>query len=406
MNEFLNWNDFVKYKGRDGIDWKKNVGKTLNFIFNDENHSLTIKEVCERMPNQHSRNIVVVFDNGKERSIRAERLKQMNFCKIYPIDTHHFDIGDIVKGMVVKNVFSKKRNGYNWHVKMYTVQCLTDKCVFDIAEAELDKLVKCPVCSNKRVVEGINDIATTHPWMVQYLKNKDDATKYTAKSGKTAICICPICGKERTTTFEVLHRYGFRCNYCSDKISYPNKLMTAVLIQLENNGVIESYKREYKSDWMQGRFYDHYFILDNKNFLVEMDGGFHYRDNTYTGRSVSYTKEIDGIKDKLAASNGFELIRVDCNYDTIKNRFGYITKNIKLSMDGVLDLSQIDWNCCENFAASNLVKEICELYSNGVNRKELQARYPFISNVTIGTYLAIGDSCGLCDYNRNVNIAS
>lgn len=405
MNEFKNWDSLVKYNKRNGVDWEKNVGRRLDFIFNDECHFLIIKEVCNREADRHSRNIVVVFDNGKEKRLRAERLSQINFCKIYPIDTHKFKVGDITKGLQIKKIFSKKKNGYNWNVKMYTVQCSNDGYIFDISETDLDKLVGCPVCSNKRIVSGINDLATTDTWMVQYLKNKDDAIRYAAKSGKETTCKCPICGREKNMTFEVLHRYGFRCDYCSDKISYPNKLMTAVLLQLEDATKIENYKREYKAEWTQGYLYDHYFLFDNKDTLIEMDGGFHYRNNTLAKQDVSCIQKRDKIKDKLAFDNGFNLIRVDCNYISIKDRFNYIVENIKLSLGNILDLSIIDWGYCERFASSNLVKEICELYNNGVSRKEIRERYPFVSNTTIGNYLNIGNSCGLCHYDYGAKFA-
>lgn len=200
-------------------------------------------------------------------------------------------------------------------------------------------------------------------------------------------------------TFEVLSRYGFRCDYCSDKISYPNKLMTSILLQLEKKSKIKNYKREYKSDWTNGYLYDHYFLFENKNILIEMDGGFHYVDNTLAKKTVSYSQERDKIKDELAFENGFNLIRIDCNYRKLKDRFDYIVKNIKLTLNGILDLSEIDWMYCEKFASSNLIKEICELYDSGVSRKDIREKYSFISNTTIGNYLNIGNSCGLCHYN-------
>lgn len=406
MNEFKNWDTLIKYNERNGIDWEKNVGRRLDFVFNDEHHFLTIKEVHDRELNKHSRNIVVLFDNGKERKLRAERLSQMNFCKVYPIDTHKFKIGDVVNGLQIKKPFNKKKSECNWSVKMYTVQCLNDGYIFDIAETDLDRNRGCPVCSNKRVVSGINDLATTDPWMVQYLKNKDDAMKHTAKSGKETICKCPVCGREKCMTFEVLHRYGFRCDYCSDKISYPNKLMTAILLQLENEKIIKNYKREYKAEWTQGCFYDHYFMFGNENILIEMDGGFHYRDNTLTKQDVSYAQKRDKMKNELALNNNFKLFRINCNYKTIKTRFDYIVKNIKLSLENILDLSTIDWEYCKDFTSSNLVKEICQFYNNGVSRKEIREKYSFISNATIGNYLNIGNSCGLCHYDYKIKTIS
>ena len=33
---------------------------------------------------------------------------------------------------------------------------------------------KCPICINKKIVKGINDVATTHEWIIPYLKNKEE----------------------------------------------------------------------------------------------------------------------------------------------------------------------------------------------------------------------------------------
>ena len=41
----------------------------------------------------------------------------------------------------------------------------------------------CPYCSNRKVVKGFNDVATTHPYMVVYFPNIEDAHTHTYGSG-------------------------------------------------------------------------------------------------------------------------------------------------------------------------------------------------------------------------------
>ena len=52
----------------------------------------------------------------------------------------------------------------------------------------------CPICANQQLAIGVNDIATTSPWMVAFLKNKEDAKKYVHKSAKRIWFKCPDCG--------------------------------------------------------------------------------------------------------------------------------------------------------------------------------------------------------------------
>ena len=398
MNEFKNWNSLRKSSNKQGIDWRANVGARLDFVFNGEDHFLVIEEVFDKTDRAHSRNLGVIFDNGNRKIIRAERLAEMNFCKVYLPDTFKFKKGEIYKNLAIKKVFRRKKNGYDWSQKVYTVECLNDGYVYDVAESDLIKSSGCPVCLNKKIVPGINDIATTSDWMLVYFKNKEDALKYSSKSGKSIELRCPICGKEKIASPETLSKYGFRCDYCSDKISFPNKLMTNILQQFEQLGIISCFKREYKASWSNGYSYDGFFIKDNIKYLIEMDGGFHYRDNTLNGVSVSQAVLRDKTKNMLAEENGLKLIRVDCNYKLIEERFEYIWRNMKEALGGILDFSIINKNECRNFSASNLLKAVCKSYADGCSIIQLREKYSYICKNTITSYLKIGTSCGLCSF--------
>ena len=48
-----------------------------------------------------------------------------------------------------------------------------------------------------RVIQGENDIATTHPHLVKYFVNKEDVYNYTYGSGKYVKVCCPYCGTEK-----------------------------------------------------------------------------------------------------------------------------------------------------------------------------------------------------------------
>jgi very-short-patch-repair endonuclease len=97
------------------------------------------------------------------------------------------------------------------------VRCLNDGYVWDADPRKLYKGCSCAVCSNRKVVEGINDIKTTRPDLVVYFKNKDQATQYTSGSDKIVDVVCPECGYEDKIRIGNLSRFGFACNGCYEK---------------------------------------------------------------------------------------------------------------------------------------------------------------------------------------------
>ena len=97
------------------------------------------------------------------------------------------------------------------------VRCLIDGYIWDADPRKLYRGVQCAVCANRRVIDGINDIGTTRPDLIQYFKNKDEATQYTAGSEKMIDVICPECGYEDKIRIGNLSRFGFSCNGCYEK---------------------------------------------------------------------------------------------------------------------------------------------------------------------------------------------
>lgn len=97
------------------------------------------------------------------------------------------------------------------------VRCLIDGYIWDADPRKLYKGCKCSVCSNRKVAQGINDVKTTRPDLVQYFKNKDEATKYTSGSEKIIDVVCPECGYEDKIRIGNLSRFGFACNGCYEK---------------------------------------------------------------------------------------------------------------------------------------------------------------------------------------------
>lgn len=97
------------------------------------------------------------------------------------------------------------------------VRCLIDGYEWDADPRKLLRGVKCAVCTNHKVLAGINDIATTRKDLIKYFKNKNEITKYTSGSDKIIDVICPKCGYEDKIKIGNLSRFGFSCNGCYEK---------------------------------------------------------------------------------------------------------------------------------------------------------------------------------------------
>lgn len=97
------------------------------------------------------------------------------------------------------------------------VRCLNDGYIWNADPRKLYKGCKCAVCSNRKVVEGINDVNTTRSDLVKYFKNQNEATQYTSGSEKIIDVVCPECGYEDKIRISNLSRFGFVCNGCYEK---------------------------------------------------------------------------------------------------------------------------------------------------------------------------------------------
>ena len=71
-------------------------------------------------------------------------------------------------------------------------------------------------------------------------------------------------------------------------------------------------------------------------------------------------------------------------------------------MSKIFDLSNIDWNKCNEYALSNLMKMVCEIKNkdNTMTSSKI-AEIVGVSKGTVVRYLKMGNKYGLCVYNPN-----
>ena len=250
-----------------------------------------------------------------------------------------------------------------------------------------NKSCVCPKCNPsaiKHVIKGINDIATTNPELVHLFKNKEDAYKYKKWSKQYTWYICPCCGNEYYLQIQNVTKAGkVPCDICNDGFSYPNKFMANLLSQLNI-----SYEKEYSPDWISPKKYDFYFQINNKNYIVEMDGGLGH-GNSFGKPFQKHLDDgitIDKYKDKMAKNHGISVIRINCNYTS--KRFEYITNSIFNSyLAELFDLNAIDFKKCDLASNDNIFKAVLIDLQNGLYDTKVLSRKHKLGESTIRNYI-------------------
>lgn len=268
-------------------------------------------------------------------------------------------------------------------------ECLIDHHVWSPIPSNLTRGHGCPVCAGRVVIKGINDMLTTCPEVEPFLVYKEDGYLYTKGSHKHINFKCPYCSNTRKLEIKSVTSQGFSCPVCGDGISYPNKFARGFLKQLN----LDDLQFEYRPDWADKYSYDNYFKYKEYAYILEMDGMFHYKDNTMSGMTKEEAQGIDDIKDALAKQNNITVIRIDCR----KSDPFFIEENIRSSLlNKLFDLNVIDWKLCNQYGNENLIKKVCDFYQLNkakYSRKEV-CEFFSIGTDTFSRYIKIGNQIG------------
>ena len=234
---------------------------------------------------------------------------------------------------------------------------------------------KCPECFKFEYVdECFPDLA----------KNFVDQSKtHVTKSSKEIVDLkCPYC--ESIVKCKVVNyiRIGHvPCVFCCDGFSYPEKFMANVLKQLD----IE-YEYHYSPSWAKPYIYDFKFKYFDIDYIIETDGGLGHGFSDAYDRTAQETKLIDNKKDFLAKKNGYNIIRVNCNYDGY-DRFDYIKNNIIKSLSHILPLNNIDWDECNKFSLKSMFMNVIDIYNTKTKYIREISKLTNVKERTIHKYL-------------------
>ena len=177
----------------------------------------------------------------------------------------------------------------------------------------------CPVCSNKKVLKGFNDLATTHPELVkEWHPTKNGNLKpidVIAGSNKKVWWCCSE-GHEWQASLNKRAYSNRGCPICNE--SHLEKLTRNVLSKYGYN-----FTEQVKFDsliGLGGNLLSFDFVINNLDgsfILVECQGEQHYRPVDYFGGKRQYKKQLehDRLKQEFCEQNHILLIEIPYCYD-------------------------------------------------------------------------------------------
>ena len=296
------------------------------------------------------------------------------------------EIRSINKNIIVINTFTTIKNNI-------LVKCLKCTGEWEPSAESLLSGYRCPYCSNQKILIGFNDMWTTNPELAKLLANPEDGYNHFQGSNKKVDWKCPSCNSIiKDKSIASIKSHGLSCKKCSDGISYPNKIMYNILNQLNMDFV-----PEYCPKWIKSKRYDFYFKLNNKEYIIEMDGAMgHGNYNSLSKMSPEESLAIDKYKEDLAIKHGIKIIRIDC----LKSELEYIKNNILSSdLQLIINLSSVDWLECHKLSLNSFVKTACELWNaSKYSVKDISNLLKLCPN-TIVSYLKKGTEISWCYYN-------
>lgn len=299
---------------------------------------------------------------------------------------------EYVNGMNVRNEKIKVLTQYIGMDKDITVELSCGHVWTTKAAYVYYRDFQCPYCTSNAILVGFNDLFTTSPETAVLLTNQNEGYSLMKNSARKTNFTCPWCGKVQQKFVRNISRRGWQCAFCGDGISYPNKFGRAFLDQV----IGDKYIPEYTTSWCAPYKYDNYFRYNGRDYFLEMDGWFHYREDGMSDISLEERQKIDALKDDLAHEHNIHMIRINC----VESNCDYITNNmINSELSVIFDLSKIDWQKCDMRAQKNLVKEACDLYMSGIKSAKEISKIIRVSQGTAIIYLKKGAEFGWCDYD-------
>lgn len=368
--------DAIPKRKNGNFNWKDSVGCIIKFIYDNIKSEMKIIDVLNE-------DLIIEY-NGEQYKIGQSNLKRckLNFIvnDIKRSKKFNYDVNDIIIRKKHNLIVIELKYDTN---KMVKVKC--DKCgnLKWIKESLINSgKGSCEYCSNQKVKVGKNDLFTTHPEIINYLKNKNDSHKYTHGTQSYVQCVCPICGSEKKVSVSNLCSNGFHCGVCSDGISLPNKFIRNILKELNIEFI-----SEYSPYYFKGRYSD--VFIPSLNLVIEMDGDYGNHKDVY----------IDYWKDFIHLQQGVKTIRVDLTENYNRREFECLKENTIKCLGHVLNLNNLNWKSIFEKSSNSILHEVCKFKNDNEVNSQTIANCFGINVCTVIKYLKLGNDLGLCQYD-------
>lgn len=277
-------------------------------------------------------------------------------------------------------------------VKIHCDGCGQDMAITPINFSQKDG---CPYCHAHKLQPGINDLATTHPFLASCIVDPAFAQSHTYMTNAKTEIKCPVCGNiTRRLPSEMLSSDGcYACPRCKDGVSFPEKFVMDIFRQLNIKTIFQLNKHYFQ--WCKNYRYDIY--VPDCNAIIEVNGRQHYYNLSKVWPDVQSIQANDRDKRNLALNNGISnYIEIDVQESTLQYLHDSVLKS---SLSSMFDLSKIDWQQCARTACKSRLIKACNGWENGVMSIQAWSRKLGMPSATVSKYLEKGASLGLCDYN-------
>lgn len=283
----------------------------------------------------------------------------------------------------------------NSHTKIKWGCHRNDKHTFDLAPCDIYKDQEhCPYCLRQKVFVGETDLWTERPEVAKWLLNPEDGYKYVSTSSIRVDWVCPECGHiVKNKAIAYISKQGLNCPYCSDNISFSEKLVHNLLAQLDCEFI-----HDRTMSWSGHKRYD--FYIPKLNLIIETHGVQHYTRGFIfeDKRSKTLEEEIenDCNKREMALANGIEhYIELDCRYSD----FDYVRASILNSeLSTIFDLTEIDWIKCFEATTTSNVMLCAKLWNEGLKDTNAISEQTGIHFSSVISHLKKAAQSNMCDY--------
>lgn len=222
---------------------------------------------------------------------------------------------------------------------------------------------RCPKCNPSSAVSltvGVNDIHTVNPEMESLLKNPQDAYEHTQYSKDKVWFVCPYCGNEIYAICSNVALNGLKCPKCNTNYSYGERFITSWLSEMN----IE-FEYQFSPDWIKPYAYDFEFSYNNTEYIIEVDGGWHFEENIKSALTLEEVKERDLYKQNKAEKNGYKVIRLDYNYKSNSKRSEYLINSIIDSeLYDIFGIESYDFKSVISVSSGPFVKLVADLWNS------------------------------------------